>query len=60
MVQTLAFALRRVLFVAVLALGCVTCPRGTFAQSDPLPSWNEGAVKKSITDFVPIDQPIGS
>jgi phosphoglycolate phosphatase-like HAD superfamily hydrolase len=22
------------------------------AQSDPLPSWNEGAVKKSITDFV--------
>jgi phosphoglycolate phosphatase-like HAD superfamily hydrolase len=23
-----------------------------FAQSDPLPSWNDGAVKKSITDFV--------
>jgi phosphoglycolate phosphatase-like HAD superfamily hydrolase len=23
-----------------------------FAQSDPLPSWSEGAVKKSITDFV--------
>jgi phosphoglycolate phosphatase-like HAD superfamily hydrolase len=22
------------------------------AQSDPLPSWNDGAVKKSITDFV--------
>jgi phosphoglycolate phosphatase-like HAD superfamily hydrolase len=22
------------------------------AQTDPLPSWNEGAVKKSITDFV--------
>jgi haloacid dehalogenase-like hydrolase len=22
------------------------------AQSDPLPSWNEGATKKSITDFV--------
>jgi phosphoserine phosphatase len=22
------------------------------AQSDPLPSWNEGAVKKAITDFV--------
>jgi phosphoglycolate phosphatase-like HAD superfamily hydrolase len=23
-----------------------------WAQSDPLPSWNEGTVKKSITDFV--------
>ena len=23
-----------------------------FAQSDPLPSWNEGAAKKTITDFV--------
>jgi hypothetical protein len=22
------------------------------AQSDPLPSWNEGVVKKSITEFV--------
>ena len=22
------------------------------AQTDPLPSWNDGAVKKSITDFV--------
>src|SRR5262245_45693299 len=22
------------------------------AQGDPLPSWNEGSVKKSITDFV--------
>ncbi len=25
---------------------------GAFAQADPLASWNEGAVKKSITDFV--------
>jgi phosphoglycolate phosphatase-like HAD superfamily hydrolase len=23
-----------------------------WAQSDPLPSWNDGAVKKSVTDFV--------
>jgi hypothetical protein len=23
-----------------------------FSQTDPLPSWNDGAVKKSITDFV--------
>ena len=25
---------------------------GAWAQSDPLPSWNEGAAKRSITDFV--------
>jgi len=25
---------------------------GSSAQTDPLPSWNEGAAKKSITDFV--------
>ena len=23
-----------------------------FAQADPLPSWNDGAAKKSIIDFV--------
>ena len=23
------------------------------APADPLPSWNDGAVKKSITDFIP-------
>lgn len=27
-------------------------PAVAFAQSDPLPSWNDGPVKKSITDFV--------
>jgi phosphoglycolate phosphatase-like HAD superfamily hydrolase len=27
-------------------------PEVARAQTDPLPSWNEGAVKKSITDFV--------
>jgi haloacid dehalogenase-like hydrolase len=26
--------------------------RPAFAQSDPLPSWNDGATKSSITDFV--------
>src|SRR5271170_1105307 len=39
--------------LAVL-LGVFACWGGgaAFAQSDPLPSWNDGAVKKSITDFV--------
>jgi phosphoserine phosphatase len=27
-------------------------PHAAFAQTDPLPSWNEGAAKKSVTDFV--------
>jgi phosphoglycolate phosphatase-like HAD superfamily hydrolase len=32
----------------LLGLGGVSAP----AQTDPLPSWNEGPAKKSITDFV--------
>jgi phosphoglycolate phosphatase-like HAD superfamily hydrolase len=44
---------RRALSLTLLAgvlhgLACETA----HAQTDPLPSWNEGAVKKSITDFV--------
>jgi phosphoglycolate phosphatase-like HAD superfamily hydrolase len=34
--------------VISVALPCVEA----LAQSDPLPSWNDGATKKSITDFV--------
>src|SRR6185369_6466996 len=30
--------------------GALTC--GAHAQGDPLPSWNDGAAKKAITDFV--------
>jgi phosphoglycolate phosphatase-like HAD superfamily hydrolase len=41
---------RRVLLTTLLAVGIFG---NAFAQSpDPLPSWNDGAVKKSITDFV--------
>jgi phosphoglycolate phosphatase-like HAD superfamily hydrolase len=32
---------------------CVQASHGASAQPDPLPSWNDGAVKRSITDFVP-------
>ena len=35
------------LLVAVLA-----CTPWAFAQTDPLPSWNDGAAKKAIVDFV--------
>ena len=31
-----------------------------FAQSDPLPSWNEGAAKKAIVDFVQVTTTQGS
>jgi hypothetical protein len=37
-----------VLVGAILLASLVTA----LAQVDPLPSWNDGAVKKSITDFV--------
>jgi phosphoglycolate phosphatase-like HAD superfamily hydrolase len=37
------------LLVTVL---CAVAGGSAFAQTDPLPSWNDGAVKKAITDFV--------
>jgi len=43
----------RTLFAAALAVLLFTLWSGmAHAQSDPLPSWNDGATKKSITDFV--------
>ncbi len=46
-------ASRRVLLVilGVVLAAALPCD-GAFAQSDPLPSWNDGGAKKSITDFV--------
>ena len=45
--------IRQTFFVALLACAFAVVPQfEARAQSDPLPSWNEGAVKKSITDFV--------
>ena len=44
---------RRTLIVLLLVVGSASFfYDSALAQSDPLPSWNEGAVKKSITDFV--------
>jgi phosphoglycolate phosphatase-like HAD superfamily hydrolase len=39
----------RVLFSAWLAIGSL---ESALAQSEPLPSWNDGAAKKAIVDFV--------
>src|ERR1700744_4653441 len=51
MSKLLIAATRRfVLAVIILVAGAFDWT--VYAQSDPLPSWNDGAVKKSITDFV--------
>ncbi|SDS41845.1 HAD family hydrolase [Bradyrhizobium canariense] len=51
MFALVAFALRFTSVVIFLAFSLVALPHAN-AQTDPLPSWNEGAAKKSITDFV--------
>jgi phosphoserine phosphatase len=44
---------RRTILVGLLAIASGGWPvRAVQAQSDPLPSWSEGATKKSIADFV--------
>ena len=45
--------LRRTIGPALVLLLVALVPHAAMAQApDPLPSWNDGAVKKSITDFV--------
>jgi haloacid dehalogenase-like hydrolase len=44
---------RRIFLNVAATLSAILFLGGTaFAQTDPLPSWNDGAAKKSITDFV--------
>src|ERR1700750_2200201 len=43
---------RRRALVALLASVLFASAGHVRAQTDPLPSWNDGAAKKSITDFV--------
>ena len=40
-------------FVAGLAAAGLLPAAPSFAQADPLPSWNDGPVKQAILDFVP-------
>ena len=44
------YMFRAVTLTAVVA--CVVGPSGLCAQSDPLVSWNDGAAKKAIVEFV--------
>src|SRR5882757_2998847 len=48
----LLISVTRRFVVAALLLTAGAIDWTAYAQSDPLPSWNEGATKKSITDFV--------
>jgi phosphoglycolate phosphatase-like HAD superfamily hydrolase len=50
---SLVSAVWRALAVTILALSFIAFPcASALAQTDPLPSWSDGPVKKSITDFV--------
>jgi phosphoglycolate phosphatase-like HAD superfamily hydrolase len=44
--------LRKWVVVAAIIIAAACGLPAALAQTDPLPSWNDGAVKKSITDFV--------
>ena len=39
--------------LATILAAVLGCSSAAAQAPDPLPSWNDGAVKKSITDFVP-------
>ena len=43
---------RKLLPVLFFLSGLLAAPLYALAQTDPLPSWNEGAAKQSIVDFV--------
>jgi hypothetical protein len=45
-------SITRRMFLAVVLLAVGTLDRGAQAQPDPLPSWNDGAAKTAIMDFV--------
>jgi hypothetical protein len=50
--QMRPFNRRGVIAALIAAALCGLASPYASAQTDPLPSWNDGAVKKSITDFV--------
>ncbi|KRE20878.1 haloacid dehalogenase [Bosea sp. Root483D1] len=43
---------RRIVVAALLLAGLSSWSLGALAQSDPLPSWNDGKAKQAIIDFV--------
>src|SRR5689334_4545158 len=43
---------RRSFGFGLVAAGMVAAARASFAQNDPLPSWNDGPAKRALIDFV--------
>jgi hypothetical protein len=59
--QSMAATFVRRTLPALLIAAAICSGGGAWAQApDPLPSWNDGPVKKSITDFVPRVTTVGS
>jgi hypothetical protein len=52
MFGALASIVRSIVVSAWRIASFVVVPHFAFAQSDALPSWNDGATKKSIIDFL--------
>jgi phosphoglycolate phosphatase-like HAD superfamily hydrolase len=50
--ETMHLSRRMALAAIVAIVACGLASRTAIAQSDPLTSWNDGATKKAITDFV--------
>jgi hypothetical protein len=50
--QHLSIQRRGLIRCAFTALAILAAPMALQAQDDPLPSWNEGAAKQSILEFV--------
>ncbi len=51
---------RRSLLLGTAATGVMAIARPGFAQSDMLPSWNDGPVKRALLDFVARTTTVGS
>lgn len=52
-VMSASFSIRQLCFAALLTVCCVAfAPVNAAAQTDPLASWNDGAAKTAIVDFV--------
>ncbi len=50
--RRVTWAANRRAFLATFAAGLLAAPAARAQPADPLPSWHDGATKKSITDFV--------
>jgi phosphoglycolate phosphatase-like HAD superfamily hydrolase len=50
--RSMAWFAKKILTLGLAIIIAAGVPAAAFAQNDALPSWNDGAVKKAVTDFV--------